>query len=69
MKARLPDAEAFTVGEWVQTDFSGRLTQHRIVGRYKVRNSQTGVCYRVEPRVPKSGSGLIDHDWFQKVSP
>jgi hypothetical protein len=66
--ARLPDHEAFSVSDVVQTDFSGKLTRHRIVGRYKVRNSQTGICYRVAPKIPKSGPGLIDHGWFEKVS-
>ena len=65
----MQDVEAFRLHDVVQTDYSGKLTQHRIVGRYKVRNSQTGICYRVEPKVPKSGHGLIDHGWFTKVSP
>ena len=64
---RLPDSEAFVVGDEVETDFSGRVTRHTIAARFKVRSSQAGVCYRVSPRVPKSGSGLIDHDWFKKI--
>lgn len=63
---RLPDSEALVVGDNVETDFSGKVTRHTVTARFKVRNSETGVCYRVSPRVPKSG-GLIDHNWFKRI--
>ncbi len=62
----MSDNEAFKVGDVVETDFSGRMTQHIIAARFKVRNSQTGVVYEVVPRVPKSGS-RIDHGWFNRI--
>lgn len=69
--ARLQDHEAYEVCDVVETSFSGRVTMHIITGRYKVRNSQTGVVYTVAPPVPKSGEGnrigRLDHAWFKRV--
>ena len=71
MMARLSDDEAFEVCDVVETSFSGRPTMHIITGRFKVRNSQTGVVYTVAPSVPKSGEGnrigRLDYAWFKRV--
>lgn len=64
----ISDSEAFEVGVLVETDFSGKVTRHRIKARYKVRNCESGVMYTVEPRVPKSGGGKVDHGWFKRVT-
>jgi hypothetical protein len=53
----------------VETDYSGKVTTHVIMERFKTRNCQTGVTYKVIPAVPKSGGkeSKIDHAWFKKI--
>lgn len=69
--ARVSDADAFNLLDFVETDFSGRLTRHIITARFKVLNSQTGIVYEVLPRVPKSGEAgrvaRLDHGWFKRI--
>jgi hypothetical protein len=74
---------AFKVGEAVYTDFSGRITHHRITHIEFSKMSQTGVRFRLAPPVPGSefvaddpgrgpkvhGTVLIDSAWFRKVEP
>lgn len=69
------------VGDEVYTDFSGRITQHRITEIQRSELTQTGVRLRVSPPVPGSehisddpgrppkvhGSVLIDAAWFRRV--
>jgi hypothetical protein len=66
---RIADSEAFEVCDVVETDYSGKITRHIIIERFKTRNSQTGVTYKVAPHVPKSGgpNSKIDHDWFKRI--
>lgn len=53
-------------GALVTTDFSGRLTRHTILLKYK-GVSQSGILFEVHPPVPKSGNGGICADWFEPV--
>lgn len=66
---RITQDQAFEVFDVVETDYSGKTTMHIIAERFLVRNSQTGVCYRVVPQVPKSGGikSKIDHAWFTRL--
>jgi hypothetical protein len=66
---RIADSEAFDVCDVVSTDYSGKVTRHIIMERFKTRNSQTGVTYKVVPQVPKSGGlgSKIDHGWFKRL--
>ena len=71
----------FAVGEEVYTDFSGRITKHRIIEIQHSEISLAGVRFRVSPPVPGSefiaddpgrparvhGNVLIDASWFRKV--
>lgn len=67
---RIRDSDAFEQCDVVETDFSGSVTRHIIVARYKTR-SQSGVCYDVVPLVKGSGEGVrrgrLDHGWFKRV--
>lgn len=62
--------DAFQVLDVVETDYSGKVTRHIVIERFRTRNCQSGVTYRVVPAVPKSGSknSKIDHDWFKRVA-
>jgi hypothetical protein len=62
-------SEAFKVCDVVETDFGGKITRHIVAERFKTRNCQSGVTYRVVPAVPKSGGkeSKIDHDWFRRI--
>jgi hypothetical protein len=66
---RITRDQAFEACDVVETDFSGKITRHIIAERFLVRNSQTGVCYRVVPPVPKAGGATskIDHGWLTRV--
>lgn len=66
---RITESEAFEECDVVETDYSGKTTRHIIMGRFKTRNSQTGVTYIVTPPVPKSGGkdAKIDHGWFKRL--
>lgn len=66
---RIRDSEAFEVCDVVSTDYSGKITTHIVMERFKTRNSQTGVTYKVVPQVPKSGGkdAKIDHGWFRRL--
>lgn len=66
---RLQTGDAFEIGDVVETDFSGKVTRHIIAERFKSRNCQSGVTYKVTPAVPKSGGkdAMMDHYWFKKV--
>lgn len=68
---------ALQVGDEVYTDFTGRVTQHRITARETKFTSQTGIMLRVKPVVQKStdagneyvGSNpWIDAAWFRPVN-
>lgn len=70
----------FKVDDEVYTDFSGHITQHRIIEIQRSELTQTGVRLRVAPPVPGSehisedpgkprkvyGSVLIDAAWFRR---
>jgi len=66
---RLHPEEAFRVLDVVETDYSGKTTRHIVTERFRTRNCQSGVTYRVVPAVPKSGGkdSKIDHDWFKRI--
>lgn len=66
---RIGRDDAYELGDVVETDYSGKVTRHIITDRFLVRNSQTGVCYRVHPAVPKSEGkqAKIDHGWFTRI--
>lgn len=51
-------------GDWVRTNYSGRLTEHRIMARMEGARSQSGIMFKLHPPVPKSSGGWIDADWF-----
>jgi hypothetical protein len=55
------------VGDQVSTDFSGKITEHRITERFEAspRTSQSGVMFKVSPAVPRSSGDPIDADWFE----
>lgn len=42
--------ESFAVGEWVETNYSGKITTHIIIGKKRMR-SQSGVGYDVQPKL------------------
>lgn len=50
-------------GAMVTTDYSGRITTHKILLRYR-GVCQSGILFEVHPPVPKSGAGGICADWF-----
>lgn len=50
-------------GAMVTTDFSGRITTHKILLRYTGR-CQSGIMFEVHPPVPKSNNRGICADWF-----
>jgi hypothetical protein len=52
------------VNDDVTTDFSGRVTHHRIIAR-STGVSQSGILFEVYPKVPKSGGPWICADWFE----
>lgn len=51
-------------GTIVTTSYSGRITRHKIVSRTEKWPCDSGVMFRVDPPVPKSGGGWIDSSWF-----
>lgn len=53
------------VGDKVSTDFSGKITEHRITERWEAHGCQSGILFLVEPVVPKSSGCWIDADWFE----
>lgn len=55
-------------GAMVTTDFSGRLTSHKILLKYR-GVSQSGVLFEVHPPVPKSNNQGICADWFEPDEP
>jgi hypothetical protein len=62
-------ARAAQVGDTVTTDYTGRVTRHKIVARCDDRShghSQSGIMFQVDPPVPKSGGARawLDADWF-----
>jgi hypothetical protein len=60
---------AIAVGDWVYTDYAGRITQHRVVERILEQVSghmtQTGCQLRVTP--PVIGSGYVTDDPNAKI--
>ena len=66
---RIQPENAFEICDVVETDFSGKVTRHVVTERFKSRNCQSGVTYKVVPAVPKSGGkdAMMDHYWFVKV--
>lgn len=50
----------------VTTDYSGKITEHKIVARMHDCPSQSRIMFQVTPAVPKSGGkdSFIDSDWF-----
>jgi hypothetical protein len=62
------------VGDGVTTDYSGRVTHHRVRARCDDRSqghSQTGIMVQVEPPVHKSSgpNAWIDVAWFSRELP
>lgn len=60
-------ARLLPIGAMVTTDFSGRVTTHRIIDKSADRShghSQSGILFQLDPPVPKSGGAWIDADWF-----
>lgn len=70
MARRIDPADAFELGDVVETDYSGKLTRHIVTNRFLTRNSQGGVTYTLLPAVPKSGGkeARIDHGWFKRIA-
>lgn len=66
--AALKDARHVNVGAYVQTDYSGIVTSHKVVAKEYSR-SQSGVVFQLSPPVRKSGGAdaWIDSDWFTVV--
>lgn len=69
---------AFKIGDEVYTDFSGKITQHRITEIGFINACQTGVQLRVKPwrfsefvaddgRVRKTNAPWVDAAWFRKT--
>jgi hypothetical protein len=58
---------AICIGDRVQTNFSGWITDHVVVALRGGTISQSGVMVQVHPPVPKSGgaSAWIDVGWFK----
>jgi len=54
-------------GDLVTTDFSGRVTTHRITRRHTGVVSQSRIMFDVDPPVPRSSGGPIDADWFEPI--
>lgn len=58
-------------GDMCQTDFSGKVTQHKIVRRHDGSGSQSGVMFIVDPPVHKyirEDVNWIDADWFEPLN-
>lgn len=55
------------VGDKVKTDFSGRVTEHTITETDRWKRSQSGLLFKVYPRVPKSSGSWMDAGWFEPV--
>lgn len=66
---RIDPKEAFEICDVVETDYSGKVTRHIVAERFKTRNCDSGVTYRLVPTVPKSGGkdSKIDHAWFKRI--
>ena len=66
---RIRPEDAFLPLDVVETGFGGKITRHIVAERFKTRNCQSGVTYRVVPAVPRSGGkdSKIDHDWFRRI--
>lgn len=66
---RIQPEDAFEICDVVETDFSGKVTHHVVIERFKSRNCQSGVTYKVVPAVPKSGGkdAMMDHYWFKRI--
>lgn len=66
---RIKPEDAFEICDVVETDYSGKTTRHIVAERFRTRNCQSGVTYKVVPAVPKSGGqdAKIDHDWFRRI--
>lgn len=69
MSRRIAPSEAFEVCDVVETDFSGHVTRHIVIERFKTRNCESGVTYQLLPPVPKSGGreSRVDHHWFKRI--
>lgn len=67
LEARALVCKNLKVGDKVRTDFSGRFTEHTITERDTWKPSQSGVLFKVYPRVPKSSGSWIDSGWFEPV--
>ena len=60
-------SRALQVGAKVTTDFSGGITEHKIIERTERACFQGGVGFRVRP-VPKGSTGdFMSADWFEPV--
>lgn len=55
------------VGARVQTDYSGRITEHEIRERDTWKPSKSGILFRVYPPVPNSSGSWMDAGWFVPV--
>lgn len=57
----------FKIGDVVSTDFSGKVTRHKITEIKYGQISQTKICFKVLPAVPGSSglNALIDSAWFE----
>lgn len=53
------------VGANVITDFSGKITAHRITEVLTPSFGSSGISFMVTPMVPRSSGGWIDADWFE----
>jgi hypothetical protein len=57
------------VGAAVYTDFSGKITHHKITAVVVPTWSTSGIGFHVTPLVPKSSGDWIDADWFEPAAP
>lgn len=68
---RISDSQAFKVCDIVETDFNGKPSRHIVAARYRVPNSESGICYMLIPPVHPPHEGghptRIDHAWLKKV--
>jgi hypothetical protein len=71
LKRALDTKELMRIGDKVQTDFSGKITDHVVVATRATRSCQSGLMVQVKPPIPKSGGGdaWIDAGWFTSPGP
>jgi hypothetical protein len=61
------DARGCQPGDIVHTNYSREWTEHRIRERIEGQRSQSGILFKLDPDVPRSGDDQwLDADWFNR---